>query len=98
MGSPPGTLVCEFIARTLVQCFDLLFLVFHRLWLLWIIFFHMSWTLFQMEKRKKETEVSWVSIVKIERLILEFHVNFNRNRVCDTRFARVNSSSSAERC
>ena len=51
----------------------------------------------QREKRKKETEVSWVSIVKIERLILEFHVNFNRNRVCDTRFARVNSSSSAER-
>ena len=52
----------------------------------------------QREKRKKETEVSWVSIVKIEHLILEFHVNFNRNQVCDTRFARVNSSSSAERC
>ena len=61
-------------------------------------FFQMSWTLFQMEKRKKETEVSWVSIVKIEHLILEFHVNFNRNRVCNTRFARVNLSSSAKRC
>ena len=38
LGSPPGMLVCEFVARMLVQCFDLLFSVFHRLWLLWIFF------------------------------------------------------------
>ena len=64
--------------------------VFCPLWLLWIFFSNVMDFFFQREKRKKETEVSWVSIVKIEHLILEFHVNFNRNRVCDTQFARVN--------
>ena len=60
-------------------------------------FFRCRGCFFQRENRK-ETEVSWFSFAEIKCLILEFHVNFNRNRVCDTRFARVNSSSSAERC
>ena len=36
------------------------------------------------EEEEEETEVSWVSFVELECLKLEFHVNFNRNRVCDT--------------
>ena len=47
---------------------------------------------------RRRLRFSWGSFVEIECLILEFHVNFNRNRVCDTRFATMNSSPSASRC
>ena len=33
---------------------------------------------------RRRLRFSWGSFVEIECLILEFHVNFNRNRVCDT--------------
>ena len=46
---------------------------------------------------RRRLRFSWGSFVEIECLILEFHVNFN-NRVCDTRFATMNSSPSASRC
>ena len=47
---------------------------------------------------RRRLRFSQGSFVEIECLILEFHVNFNRNRVCDTRFATMNSSPSASRC
>ena len=50
------------------------------------------------EEEEEETEVSWVSFVELEYLKLEFHVNFNRNRVCDTWFATVTLSPLALRC
>ena len=53
---------------------------------------------FFFSEGEEETEVSWISFLEIKCLIVEFFVNFNRNRVCDTQFATVNSSPLASRC
>ena len=45
-------------------------------------------------RRRRDSHflISWFSFVELESLKLEFHVDFHKNRVFDTRVATVNSS------
>ena len=65
LGSPLGTLVHGFTIGTLVQCFDLLFSVFHQLWLSWIFFFSDVMHFFSNGEEEELTEVFhrlWLSL------------------------------------
>ena len=86
LGSSTGFVVSVF--SVLISCF--------HCFTDWVCcFFGCRWFFFfsKEEEEEEETEVSWVSFVEVE-----FHVNFNRNRVCDTWFATVMLSPLDLRC
>ena len=76
LGSPIGFVVSVF--SVLISCF--------QCFADWVCCFFGCRGFFfsKEEEEEEETEVSWVSFVELECLKLEFHMNFNRNRVYDT--------------
>ena len=75
LGSSLG-FASSWVRRLGFQYFDLLFSMFCRLWLSWIFFFFFS---SRGRRGRRRLRFSWGSFVETECLILEFHVNFNRN-------------------
>ena len=90
-------------------CFDLLF-VFVFLLFLWLfvetcgfffLFFFSEGEEEETRRRRRRDShflISWFSFVELESLKLEFHVDFHRNRVFDTRVATMNSNLINSRC
>ena len=94
-----------FVVFVLISCFVwflLWSLVYVCVFVISLIVCKNSWIFFFFEGEQEETRrrrrdscflISWFSFVELESLRLEFHVDFHRNRVFDTRVATVNLKS-----